>query len=187
MIISNDFVLLNLPKTGSTYVRKVLKKIYNKRVRKKLNPHGIYDQIPLKHKNKKIVSVVRNPYERLLSGFEFGFWQENPAIEQIEIDKHFPNFPDLDINEYIDYLILVSELSYVEKPENLKIGPMSLQFIYFFFKNPTEVISNLNEDYIKSESEFLKEIAPIEFLKQETLNQDLHDFLLDNKFSKNEA
>lgn len=220
MIITENFVLLNLPKTGSTYARKVLKKIYSKRINKNwlvrksyqinliskpytelllpnirlkkglrnnLNPHGVYSQIPNKHKHKIIVSIVRNPYDRLISGFEFGFWKDNPALEKQILKEKFPNFPDLNIDEYIDYLKYVSNLSYAEKPKNLKTGVMSLQFIYFFFKNPEEVISKLNDDYLKSETRFIKDIAPITFLKQESLNQDLYHFLLEQGFSNKEA
>jgi hypothetical protein len=83
MIVTDSFVLLNLPKTGSTFTRSVIKKLFNednptvfdkikwklkisdKKVKElkfenvKVNfrsnkdQHGIYDQIPSKYKNSK--------------------------------------------------------------------------------------------------------------------------------------
>jgi len=208
-----------LPKTGSTFARKVIKDVYDKRTSKNLflkygqryklikppyeelllpnikfkdgivshsDQHGIYIQIPEKHKNKKIVTVVRNIYDRLISSYEFGSFKRNPRLPNNLIEKYLPNYPNLTIDEYIDYLILVSENSFEGKPEKIKAGIFSLQFIHFFFKEPDRVIQKLNENYLNSDFLFKKDIAPVIFLKQESLNLDLSQFLLNTGFSENE-
>ncbi|WP_179319479.1 sulfotransferase domain-containing protein [Winogradskyella helgolandensis] len=219
MIITKKFVLLNLPKTGSTFVRSVLKKIYKNRnkgnlffkIAKKIkilkppykelilpnikfkqgvvnhsDQHGVYSQIPEKDKNKTIVSVVRNPFDRLISTYEFQFWKGRPALEKNILELNFPNFPNLSIDEYIDYLILVGENSYENKPKNINIGLFSLQFIYFFFKEPKSVIKKINKEYLENETLFKEDLAEITFLKQESLSKDLIDFLIHQGFSKKE-
>lgn len=220
MIITKRIVFLNFPKTGSSFVRTVIKEIYRRRINdnvfirlglklkiikppirelilpnillKKgiadtLDQHGHYSQIPEKDKNKLIVSVVRNPYDRLLSLYEFRFWKKNPALDIKIIKNHLPNFPDLDLDEFVEYLKLVAKHSIFENKNNVKIGPMSLQLIQFFFRDPKNVLNKIDRDYLTSNKLFINDIAPIHFLKQENLNKDLGDFLLENKFSKEEV
>ena len=219
MIITKKFVVVNLPKTGSTFVRFAIKKIYGNRykksfflkVAKRLNllkapyqelilpnikfkkgvvnhsdQHGVYSQIPKEDKNKTIISVVRNPYDRLISSYEFAFWKGRPALEKDILKANLPNFPELSIDEYIDYLILVGENSFENKPQNLKIGHFSLQFIYFYFKDPNCVIQNLDTKYLESDTLFEKDMAQITFLKQESLNTDLITFLQQQGFKNEE-
>jgi hypothetical protein len=106
MIVTNDFVVINFPKTGSSFTRRVLKKIhgYNsvpwKFIRKLNLPfenslieyqfpiidfvtdgtqttrHGLYSQIPEQHKHKTLVSITRNPFDRYISLYLFGSWKE---------------------------------------------------------------------------------------------------------------
>jgi hypothetical protein len=146
----------------------------------------VYIQIPEKDKKKTVVSVVRNPYDRLISTYEFAFWKESPALTKNDIEKHFPDFPNLSIDEFVDYLVLVGENSFENKPKNVKIGVFSLQFIYFYFKDPNSVIKKINREYIKSETLFEKDMAEVTFLKQESLNKDLINFLMQQGFNKRE-
>ncbi len=99
MIITDKHIFLNFPKTGSTFIREVLKQIYKWRnqnqksktvnkikgrdlyIEEFLMPHynlpeykdqhGAWDQIPLKHKNKHVISVARNPVDRFISLYRF--------------------------------------------------------------------------------------------------------------------
>lgn len=220
MIVTDNFVLLNLPKTGSTFVRKIVKDIYDQRasnnsiykiavklgIRKPyykelilpnikhkygiLNPpdqHGIYSQIPFNDRRKKIVSVVRNPYTRFISGYEFKSWQLRPALDKDIINEYLPNFPNLSIEEYVDYLKLVANNSFFKNENNIKIGSVSLQFIQFFFKEPNKVLNNLNENYLRSENFYMRDMADIQFLNQENLNYELANFLKVEGFSEKEV
>jgi hypothetical protein len=219
MIISKDFVLINFPKSGSTFVRKVLKDIYDKRINDSLflkysiklklreplyqellmpnikfktglmnnvDQHGIYSQIPKEHLNKEIFTVVRNPYERIISSFEFKFWQQRPALEEKVLKNHFPNFPNLSIDDFIDYLILVSRYSFTNEVNKLTVGFMSLQFIMFFFKEPKIIINQLNDNYLKSNSLYKNDMAQINFLRQENLNMELAYYLKKFDFTDKE-
>lgn len=55
MIITKDIVFLNLPKTGSTFVRKTIKELYNKRIE-----NNILLRIGLRLK------LLKHPYRELI-------------------------------------------------------------------------------------------------------------------------
>jgi len=214
MIICNDFVMLNYPKTGSSFVRKVIKDIFkrrssdnllkklayeinisrpykelilpnfqdpNPRIRHLVGQHGAYCQVPKEYIDRTIVSVIRNPYERFLSGYLYRWWADNPSLSQDELDEHFPNFPNLNLDDYIKYQQLSSEDS------ELDLGSQTIQFIRMFFKDPKRVLYNITEDYIKSDSAYQQDMPKILFLKQENLNNELSNFLSTKEFSREEV
>lgn len=216
MIITNNSVILNLPKTGSSFVRKVVKDIFLKRRDKNIftralyklgfksigfkeimtehptvpnykDQHGCYDQIPDKDKNKRILSVVRDPYSRLESIYKFKWWAKNPPLEQEELYAHFPNFPDLTLEQYLKLQMLVNE-KMKEKyniHKGVKIGNQSIQFIRFFFKNHKSVLARLNNEYIVNGS-YKDDMCNVTLISNENLNKELVSFLSKNGFHKEE-
>ncbi len=216
MIITKNLVVLNLSKTGSTFVRKVIKDIFLKRRNKNIitkalhkfgfkslgykeimtehptvpnykDQHGCYDQIPDIDKNKRILSVVRDPYLRLESVYRFKWWAKHPQIEQEYIDSHFPNFPDLTFQQYLKLQMFVNE-KMKEKyniDRDLKIGNQSIQFIRLFFRNHKKVLAELNHDYIVNGT-YKNDICDVAFIRNENLNEELFLFLSNNGFSKDE-
>lgn len=215
MLITKNFILLNLPKTGSSFVRAVIKEIYKKKYSYKLSlflsklkiiekpvielmlpnfqspiklwsynigQHGAYCQIPKKYLDKEVVSVIRNPYSKFISGYEYGWWKKYPPIEKAIIEERFLNFPDLDLNEYVEMQKMVNS-----KTNSFFLGAQIIQFIKMFFKDPDNVLFNLNKEYINSSNLFKADIARITFLRQEFLNEDLGNFLLKKRFSNEEV
>lgn len=216
MIITKDLVILNLPKTGSSFVRKVMKEIYFKRRNKNIltkglhklkikkigfkevmadhptilnykDQHGCFDQIPIEDKNKQILSVVRDPYLRLESVFKFRWWVDNPPIENEQIEKYFPDFPDLTLQQFIQMHKLVNENLKMKYgiDNKLKMGNQSIQFIRMFFRNHKEIFESLTEDYF-SKGYFQKDLCDVTFLKNENLNEELALFLSKYSFSNEE-
>lgn len=216
MIITKNLVILNLPKTGSSFVRKVVKDIYFNRRNKNIltrilykfrlksigfkeilaehtyipnykDQHGCYDQIPDKDKNKKILSVVRNPFLRLESVYKYNWWAKNPPLEKDELYTHFPEFPNLSFERYLNLQLLVNENT-KEKyniPKNVKIGNQSIQFIRFFFKDHKRVLAQLNNEYIFN-GLYKDDMCNVTLLRNENLNEELVSFLSKNGFPKNE-
>lgn len=224
MIITKDLVILNLPKTGSSFVRKVIKDIYWKRNKNILtrallrfglikilhrlgyraigykelrtkhptvsnykDQHGCYDQIPTRAKNKKILSVVRDPYLRLISIYKFKWWAKNPPLENELIKSHFPNFPDLTFQQYLK-LDMLTNKRMKEKygiDKHIKIGNQSIQFIRFFFRNHKKILAELNTDYIVNGS-YKNDICDVTLIKNENLNEELASFLSKFDFSNEE-
>lgn len=179
MLITKDFVVINNPKTGSTFVRECLKKIYQKRYHKltgikkisvrlgltqteliellmrtdnnvPAHQHGRVSQIPKAHQSKTIVSVLRNPYSRFLSQYEFRYWATHYQFyhNEIEVKKYFPNFPNLNLDQFVDFQIFTNR-NRLHLHEQ-KIGKQTLRFIEMFFNDPQQTIKRIKDDYIFS-------------------------------------
>ena len=220
MLITDRFVLLNLPKTGSTFARTVIKEIYLQRIEDRTimqkalqmtgiaarpfiqelylaniqfqgepqppSQHGTYIQIPEQYRDRPVVSIVRNPYSRFMSIYDFKYWKGHPPISRQLIEDNFPNYPKLSIDEFV----LLSQLTVIhgrlagERPK-CTVGNQTVQFIQMFFKDPKEVLRNLSDEYLDSD-EALHDIADIHFLRQEFLYDDLAEYLLLHGFSQGE-
>jgi hypothetical protein len=166
--------MLNYPKTGSSFAREVIKKLCPHREvlvsdswhKGPPHQHGSYLQIPYECRGREVVTVVRNPYMRFLSGFEFRHWAYNPGLPLDDIKRRFPHFPELSIHDYLDFN------QFVLKPM-ARIGEQTSQFIRMFFAQQPKKITNT---YINSDQIF-EDVADVTFLRQENLREELAFFL----------
>ncbi|SMM98395.1 hypothetical protein SPONN_2294 [uncultured Candidatus Thioglobus sp.] len=201
MIITDDFVMLNLPKTGSTFARKAIRTAYGQHKISRLlskiqlihpcvidlatpnldflggrggeqkNQHGVLRQIPKEHKNKPIVSITRNPFSRYVSAYTYKSWQNKQRFSQ------YPNFPNLSFAEFYQMKqdIDAKQRLHGIHPK-IPLGFYTVQFIQFYFAQPEKVLKKIDNHYIESE-QFKNDMSDISFLQQENLNQDLGNFL----------
>jgi len=220
MIITDDFVVLNNPKTGSSFVRAVLREIHRSRLRRRSlitrvghkfgfgrppsfqelflpniktrlphpkDQHGTYTQIPAEHRHKAIVSVVRNPYDRLLSTYQFGWWARYPPAPENVIRNEFPHFPRLTLDEYVRLLKMARHRYHLPHLHlKVEVGGQTLGFIQMFFKDPEAVLRRLDQEYMESER-FVEDMAPIQFLQTENLNTGLSTLLQRYGYSEEEV
>lgn len=200
--------MLNNPKTGSTFARSVIKQVVEKRrvwdhsefcidlqlpnikIKGQSRPadqHGTYSQIPFEYSHLPVVSIIRNPYDRVISTYEFRHWAEWTAVPKEIISKIFKKFPDLSFEEYVrftDYEMIYGRFNGISPKAN--IGNQTAQFIQMFFKNPNVILDSIDENYIKSKSA-ATDMGSIIFLRQEFLRNDLKLFLLGVGFSEDEC
>ena len=194
MLVTDKYIFVHYPKTGGTFVSKVLEE-YHKREKQNVcrlligntvpntnetyGQHGGINEIPLGLTNGRIVvSTIRNPYDLYVSQYEFKWWQKYPIIEPEAIRTHFPQFPDLTFPEYLKLRNTLFQNRLFEK-SHLKtdLGANTLQFIRFFFRSPLLVLSHLNGESIES-GDFKMFMYNISFLRTENLNENLYNFLL---------
>lgn len=221
MLITDQFVMLHNPKTGSTFARNVVMDLHASRVAagsayrrmlrrigirtlpasvkelilpharvtavpKKPNPHGTFAQIPDEYRDRKVVSIVRNPYSWLLSSYEFGWWKQHPNVPLPMLRQHIPSFPNLSLDDYVKLCELDAACRVGKDLASTAAGLETIQFIQMFFKHPPAVLAGLTQSYIDS-SQVFDDIADIYFLRQEHLNEDLALFLAQHGFSAEEA
>ena len=192
MIITEDFVLLNFPKTGTSFTRKIIKKVYkdkceevlfpyfyNNRPTGDMHPHASYSRIPTEHRRKTILSIVRNPFDRYVSQFFYKQWLKEPPASKEILKDIYPNFPKM---EFIDFLDMVDRFQKknIFARHNMTcntdtdIGLHTIQFAVFHSINPQDAL----EELIQGKSNPLLKIPKIKFLRQEFLRDDLMDFLV---------
>ena len=207
MLICDKFVVLNMPKTGSTFVRTIIAEIDRKRdlnsdldrpsfqelmmpnsyfPGQPLDQHGSYRQIPESHKAKVLVSVARNPYDKYASEYEFNFWVKHPPFPAESLSVHFPQFPNISFEDFLRMHYLSSE-KIIPCGNPLGIGKQTIQFIRMYYKDPLAALKLLTPDYVDFSDRYKEDMANIVFLRQDHLNDDLADFLFRMGYTKEEA
>lgn len=208
MIITDNFVMLNFPKTGSSFARHVIKKAYRATFGERklgelnlpnlLNPvpaawkryqttqHGFHCQIPFAHRGKETISIMRDPWSLLLSEYYYGRWKTDYTDIAVACAEQ-PNFPFLDFPTFVDFSNAevrrrLREVYYNPCPE-VKIGLISLRFIGMFFKDPYRVLAHIDDNYIDSDQPFA-DLAPIHFLQTDGLRHDLVELLTKQGFPR---
>lgn len=205
MILTRKFVYVHLPKTGGTFVTSVLERLLKppkprtpwgrllRRVRGRVyrdtNKHGTCSEIPPSHRGLPVVSTIRNPFDRYVSQYEFAWWKEQTRewIDRRGLRERFPRFPDLTFPEFVD---AASSCFHQMKDSPLRgedaLGFHSEQFVRYFFRDPKGAWPRIDEAYIR-ERRFEADMHPVRFLRQESLNGDLHRFLLEVGFPEEEV
>ncbi len=218
MIITDDFVYIHYPKTGGTFVTYILEQLYKYKKRYKYldnllpkkilnkalrfpeirnriqgfihtNKHGTCNDIPWEHRNKPILSTIRNPYNSLVSHYEFAWWKTHTEEEfgfhtMEEIKNKFSNFPDLNFSEYINLwncVLLPKKIKSINLKSKKSIGIETFDFIRFFFRNYQEVLGKIDKDYksyVKHQA-YKADMFKVHFIKTDQLNHGLYNFLLD--------
>jgi len=199
MILTDDFVFIHEPKTGGTFVTTMLGRIYdpvtdqgivkrllrgtrgsNKKPLLDILKHGTCSEIPNSHRDKPILATIRNPYDRYVSEYEFGWWKKH-AGNYCDIEKfreRYPHYPSLAFEEFLELrnnLFLVLKNS--RFPTEDRLGSQTAQFVRYFFRYPERVFPAIDEEYIASEK-YKADLFPVHFIRTDRLNQELYEFLV---------
>ncbi len=169
-----DYFYYLFDRERTNYSKKYMSKALAYTGEKIKTQHQGCDEIPRKHQNKPIVSTIRNPFDRYVSQYKFGWWKRNPVLKKEKLKQFFPNFPNLDFSEYLD-LVLNYNLENTKQKNNitLDIGIYSLYYIKLFGKNYLELLSSINSiDELE-----VNHFHDADFLYQENLRNDLFQYL----------
>ena len=187
MIITPDFVFVHYPKTGGTFVTEMLSRLYGDQLFN-THKHGTCSDIPEEHQGKPLLSTVRNPYDRYVSQYRFGWWKLYPE-EYCGADAMrdlYPHWPEISFQEFLNLANTRFLNSHFGKPtgfvndnfpEERRLGWHTENFVRFYCRNPRQVYGRLDDEAIES-AEFMKDMFDIHFLRQAHLRQGLYDFLL---------
>ena len=172
--------------------------------------HGRCRDIPEPHTRKKILSTVRNPYDWYVSHFRFSWWKSHKRLGYFlrvvpDLHERYPGFPNIDFDAFVDFANrsypVFPELGFggsreltpllhardaALKPAADDLGPMTQEFVDFFFIDPHDVLSRLADGH----SGLLANepgMFDVTFLRMERLNRQLHDFLVSEGYAPRDA
>ncbi len=146
--------------------------------------HGVYFQVPLEHRGKPVVTVMRDPAKRLVSAYEFRSWAKHPVPNLEQAVHWFPAFPEISFEEFFRMNRELT-LPYIQ-PEGMQVqvGPLTTQFIRMYAHDPVKTMLALRGD-TDLRTAYDQHFPKIHFLHTENLNQELHDLLLQFGYPSN--
>lgn len=207
MIFTDRFVYVHQPKTGGSFVTSALyrlhlldtklvslKRLWNLPRREHVysgrygrfvygkNKHGTCSEIPESQRHKPILGTIRNPYDRYVSQYEFGWWKRREWLKYYEavpgFKERYPHFPDLSFAEHLELEhAAFGALQGKDFDRKDGLGLQTVQFVEFYFRNPGEVLPRIDDRYIE-ERQFEADLHDVHFLHTARLNRELYDFLL---------
>ncbi len=200
MLITPDFVVINMPKTGSTFLRTVLTDIYRRsrpaaefrelmlphleQPKRGRDQHGSVRQIPPEHASKLVVSIARNPADKVISAYEFRFWEERPPLGMRVAREMFPHFPNLTFGEYLK-MAERSNATRLDGDNPLGLGPQTITFMQMYFNKPVSTVDYRSPSYFL-DGAYRRDMPAIRFLRFEKLRDELAAFLAEFGFTTGE-
>lgn len=187
MLITPDFVFIHMPKTGGTFIARMLQKVYGEAAVETGRKHATCDEIPAAERGKPIVSVMRSPFDRYVSQYHYGWWRTQPQeyCDPAVIRADFPQYPDVGFADFVKIAnrFFVNVHRGVANgyqtpclPPALAPGWHTEQFVRFFCRDSRQAFANLTEPALQAGRAEPYEY-PVEFLRTQTLNDDLADVL----------
>lgn len=196
MIVTDRLVFVHMPKTGGTFVRKVLEELYGvapaprgrlarllRRLRPRRRPpfhqlrkHGACREIPPEAAHLPILGCVRNPLDRYVSQYTFGWWRTHPE-EFPGIAEH-PSFPELTFTEFVE--LAMERFARHDHPRvDPSLGWHTVQLVEWYGLDPKRLLGSS----AALTAERLRDgLFPVTFLHTDRLNHDLLEALLELGF-----
>jgi hypothetical protein len=213
MIITESFVWINFPKTGSTFAREVFRSMYavssfdfGKRLqfrgrwmREELvpetrpnfgqrfgrpTPHGRVAQIPTGFHHLPVVSAIRDPVKRAYSLYTYGDWKKSDQLPAT-FEEICEAFPAFPDLSFEDYLDFIRRFRGRNK---ISVGgstyTLGAQSVDFVSFFARSENQELRLPAFASWETLAQQLAEVRFLHVEDLNHQLFDYLANLGFPK---
>src|SRR5829696_6819551 len=159
-----------------------------KRDRRKIgggDQHQTARQIPDAYRDRPIAFTVRNPFDHWVSYYEFGWWKTHPGdtFDEVKIRSRYAHYPDISFDEYLracyDWDLL--DRGYLPEGTDRQldaagVGPLTYDYVRFLSPRPELVVVDPDSFFLGANS--VGAPVDVRFLRQESLNRELYDFLL---------
>ena len=162
--------------------------------------HGAYVDIPERYQHTPVVAIKRDPLAYYVSCYLFNRDKNDPSIydwrERYRENREQGNLSigNSPLPNFAEFLVFYNEVLPGQRflkwsrgrHMGCRIGFMTFIYIWFFFKDPVEVLVKTDEELLEYfESQRWKQgICPVRFLRTEHLNQDLYDFLCEMGYNR---
>lgn len=183
MIITPDFVFVHMPKTGGTFVSKLLQEIYGHEAKTVAHKHATCDEIPDWARQLPVVSIMRSPWQRYISQYHYAWWKTHPEAycDPQRLHDAYSSYPDLSFAEFVEAANRFFVNSHRHQDSGFvnqrlsqeeAMGWHTEQFIRFFCRQPQQAFAAVDTQQLRSGYVTEFEYA-VHFLFTETLNDDL--------------
>ncbi len=190
MLLTPKLVFIHMPKTGGTFVNRALVRVFRRpepRTRigrwwaRRGEPpvrhhavHGTCSEIPASHAGLPILSIIRNPYDRYVSQYEFRWWRDHPEdfpwVDWAEVRRRFPSFPEITLPEFIRFSgLFLKRLESGLPREREAVGFHTEQFLRFYSRRPAEAYRAVASGGGREAAE----LHAVRFVHMEDLNGEL--------------
>lgn len=191
MIVTNKFLFIHLPKTGGTFVTKMLldasKAVPELRAKDLVDlKHSGVRKIPDEYKALPVVINIRNVFEHYVSRYTFKWWRDPKQAERNHkmdlVKQVYPHFPELSFSEYLHFVNdwrfrnqIGARLQQLLTERNF--GSISWMLARLTQMEPMKFVRNLPE---MTDDELRADYAKFRFLRTESLNDDLYNLLVES-------
>ncbi len=204
MILTDKFVFMHVPKTGGTFVTRVLRELltpnqWDWRMHavgrrygvyvpgypykyQEITQHAMRKHIPQRYAELPLASCVRNPYDIYVSEYTFNWWRENPSrwfADPTAVVDEFGPIEEMDFRAFVRATISHGHWSAICRENYPNLPPMSYcstEWLHYHVHQPKEVVADATsaEEIIPWAHQATRDV---DFLLTHRLNQDLHAFL----------
>ena len=197
MIATDRFVYIHQPKTGGTFVTKVLRELEGELatrelrvrtprtafVRSKLK-HGTCRDIPRALRGLPVWTTVRNPYDQYVSEYAFGWWRRDDYPRHFRrrvrgFAERYPDYPDLSFG---DFLRLYHEaFGRTRRSRDFEgadgVGWLTERFLRYYARRPRTLTRRLRSG--DGLATLRAHLYDVRYLRMDDLNAEVHRALLD--------
>lgn len=143
------------------------------------DPHGVCDQIPEEYKESRIISVFRNPLDKLKSAYQYADFKKVKYFNDSALSK-YPEFPNITFENFVDlYYTNPPGVEHIDNSIVHQLGPQTIQFIKFFGKDGINRL-RLGDIDLSDKRMFYD----VKFLRFNNLAEDLYRVLLEMGYKK---
>ena len=189
MIITPDFVYLHHPKTGGTFVTKMLYQMSRQYPEFKVTEpprlkHSGRSKIPQEYAHLPVVTNIRYLLDHYVSRYEFRWWTR-PGFFRPEIKQVLPHFPEISFKEFMQ---IFCNWHYRTIPKN-RAARLVTSDIGGNTRAITRILGIGRLKFLEkhdqmSDEELQAKFHDVHLLKSHSLNADLSDLIQSTGASK---
>jgi hypothetical protein len=195
LIIGEQFVFIHSPKTGGTFVTKMLKNVSAKSPGFSIMDltgmkHASAARIPEEHKHKLLVTNIRNPLDHYVSRYCYRWWaipkHAKKRFHMQAVLNDFPSFPNITFPEFLKLFNMHRYRRFSndngnrgDALEEKRIGFNTLNFLRMIRGKTSIRPRDVDELVALPQSELKEKFSNVRMLRTNSLNGDLAEFLAD--------